>query len=121
MDFKQMVGEQIRRIRKLRGMTQEQLAEQSGLSFSYISDVERGTRNISLESLGKIISALGVKPAQLFEDIDEVTVHFEDDEIRYKINDLNALLSERHVDEVDFILKMTREFLNTMDRKERNR
>ncbi|MFD1956604.1 helix-turn-helix domain-containing protein [Paenibacillus thailandensis] len=32
------------------------------LSFSYISDVERGTRNISLESLGKIISALGVNP-----------------------------------------------------------
>lgn len=32
MDFKQTVGEQIRRVRKLRGMTREQLAEQSGLS-----------------------------------------------------------------------------------------
>ncbi|WP_430150013.1 helix-turn-helix domain-containing protein [Paenibacillus cisolokensis] len=41
MDFKQMIGEQVRRVRKLRGITQEQLAEQSGLSFSYISDVEK--------------------------------------------------------------------------------
>ncbi|SDJ40173.1 helix-turn-helix domain-containing protein [Paenibacillus naphthalenovorans] len=49
MDFKQTVGEQIRRVRKLRGMTREQLAEQSGLIFSYINDVERGIRNISLE------------------------------------------------------------------------
>ncbi|CAM4488007.1 MAG: helix-turn-helix transcriptional regulator [Paenibacillus macerans] len=119
MDFKQMVGEQIRKIRKLRGMTQERLAEQSGLSFSYISDVERGTRNISLESLGKIINALGVRPAQLFEDIDEITENSGNDEIRNKIEDLITLLSERQIEEVDFVLTLAREFLNTIDRKNR--
>ncbi len=116
-EFIHIVGEQIRKLRKLKGLTQERLAERSGLSYSYVSDVERGTRNISLESLGKIISALGVKPAQLFEDIDELTIHIGSDEIRTKIEDLNALLSERHVDEVDFVIKVAREFLNTIDRK----
>lgn len=117
MDFKQMVGEQVRRVRKLRGMTQEQLAEQSGLSFSYISDVERGTRNISLESLGKIIKALGVKPVQLFEEIDEITKYADNQDIHNKIDELNTLLSERHIEDVDFVLKVAREFLNTIDRK----
>jgi len=119
MDFKQMVGEQIRKARRLRGMTQERLAEQSGLSFSYISDVERGTRNISLESLGKIINALGVKPAQLFEDIDEIPEHSRNGELHSKIEDLVTLLSDRQIEEVEFVLTVTREFLNTIDRKKR--
>ncbi|MGG2201395.1 MULTISPECIES: helix-turn-helix domain-containing protein [Paenibacillus] len=118
-EFIHIVGEQIRKIRKLKGMTQERLAERFGLSFSYISDVERGTSNISLESLGKIISALGVKPAQLFEDIEELPMHFGSDEIRTKIEYLNALLSGRQVDEVDFVINVAREFLNTIDRKKR--
>ncbi|MFC0210979.1 helix-turn-helix domain-containing protein [Paenibacillus chartarius] len=118
-EFIHIVGDQIRKIRKLKGMTQERLAERSGLSFSYISDVERGTRNISLESLGKIISALGVKPVQLFEDIEKLPIHYGSDEIHTKIEELNAMLSQRHEDEVDFVIKVTREFLNTMDRKKR--
>ncbi|MDA5109484.1 helix-turn-helix transcriptional regulator [Brevibacillus thermoruber] len=116
-EFIHIVGNQIRKIRKLKGMTQERLAERSGLSFSYISDVERGTRNISLESLGKIISALGVKPAQLFEDIEELPMHYGSDNIRTKIEGLNAMLSQRHADEVDFVIKVAREFLNTIDRR----
>ena len=119
MDFRQMVGEQIRKARRLRGMTQERLAEQSGLSFSYISDVERGTRNISLESLGKIINALGVKPAQLFEDIDEIPEHSRNGELHSNIEDLVTLLSDRQIEEVEFVLTVTREFLNTIDRKNR--
>ncbi|MEK3884954.1 helix-turn-helix transcriptional regulator [Paenibacillus sp. PL2-23] len=118
MEFKYMVGEQIRRVRKLRGMTQEQLAEQSGLSFSYVSDVERGTRNISLESLEKIINALGVRPNQLFEEIDVLSDAYNDG-ARNKIEELNTLLSDRQIEDVDFILKIAREFLITIDRKNR--
>lgn len=115
--FIQKVGEQVRKIRKLKGLTQEQLAERSGLSFSYISDVERGTRNISLESLGKIIQALGVKPVQLFEDLDILPIQFENNEVKTRIEGLNALLSDRHADDVDFIIKVAREYLHAVDRK----
>lgn len=119
VEFKQLVGDQIRSIRKLRGMTQELLAEQSGLSYSYISDVERGTRNISLESLGKIIGALGIKPAELFEIADGNTRHPDADEIQNKIRTLNTLIADRSLNEVNFLLTMAREFLNAMDRKGR--
>lgn len=115
--FIQKVGEQVWKLRKLKGLTQEQLAERSGLSFSYISDVERGTRNISLESLGKIIQALGVKPVQLFEDLDRLPAHFKNDAVQAKIEGLNALLSDRHADDVEFVIKVAREYLHAVDRK----
>ncbi|TKH46103.1 XRE family transcriptional regulator, partial [Paenibacillus terrae] len=41
------VGERIRTIRKAKGLTQQQLAELSGLDDSYIGSVERGERNFS--------------------------------------------------------------------------
>ena len=114
-DFKQMVGEQVRRIRKSRGITQERLADLSGLSFSYISDVERGTRNISLESLGRIIEALGIKPAQLFIEPSSPAALLSETED--KLATLNLLLSDRRADEVEFIIKVAQEFMNTLDRK----
>lgn len=45
----------------------EQLAEKAELSRSYIIDVERGTHNISLDFLGKLIATLDITPIQLFE------------------------------------------------------
>ncbi|MDO3411486.1 helix-turn-helix transcriptional regulator [Saccharibacillus sp. CPCC 101409] len=113
-DFIRMVGEQIRKHRKLRGLTQERLAEMSGLSFSYVSDVERGTRNISLESLGKLVYALSIKPAQLFEDVNERMSA--DEESRLKLESLHSLLVDRTPEEIEFILSTSREFLKTIDR-----
>lgn len=117
--FIQMVGERIRSIRKLKGMTQEQLAERSGLSFSYISDVERGTRNISLGSLEKIIGALNVKPVQIFEDMDKVALEIRDDATHSKLEDLNILLREREANDIEYVIKVAHEFINTIDRKKK--
>ena len=50
------------------GITQEALAERSGLHRTYIADVERGSRNVSIESVAKIASALGVPIAKLFAE-----------------------------------------------------
>lgn len=46
------------KLRKAKGWTQEQLAEAAGLHYSYIGGIERGDRNISLETLEKIITGL---------------------------------------------------------------
>lgn len=46
--------------RKLRNQTQEDLAANSGLDRTYISGVERGTRNITLDSLEQIVLALRI-------------------------------------------------------------
>ena len=62
MDVVQLLGANVRQHRKLKGMTQEQLAVAAGMERSYVSDLERGTRNPSVAALGRIADALGVEP-----------------------------------------------------------
>lgn len=57
----------IKMIRKLRGWTQERLAEESGQSVSIISAYERGTREYAFKTLRPIAEALGVTTADLLD------------------------------------------------------
>ncbi|WP_337180668.1 helix-turn-helix transcriptional regulator [Sphingopyxis granuli] len=57
-----LLGVNVRRQRKLKGMTQEQLAAVAEMERSYVSDLERGTRNRSVAELGRIADALGIEP-----------------------------------------------------------
>jgi len=61
------VGERIRAIRKAKGLTQQQLAELSGLDDAYIGSVERGERNFSIDTLEKIVLALKIPATYLFD------------------------------------------------------
>ena len=58
MDMRKLVGRNVRAVRQARGMTQEQLAEKSGFSQQYISDLERGRRNPTVVSLYELAQAL---------------------------------------------------------------
>jgi transcriptional regulator with XRE-family HTH domain len=58
-------GLAIRKFRKQKGMSQEELADFAGIHRTYIGDVERGTRNIALVNMTKIATALGVPLSQL--------------------------------------------------------
>ena len=64
MDYRQ-IGQQIRWARRLRNMTQAQLAEAADLSAPYISHVERGRKHISLDALVRISEILDVTTDQL--------------------------------------------------------
>lgn len=65
MDMRRLVGDNCARIRKERGLTQEQLAERSGLTQQYLSDLERGKRNPTIVTLYEISQALGVSHVEL--------------------------------------------------------
>lgn len=65
MDMRKLVGENVARIRRDKGMTQEELAERSGFSQQYISDLERGKRNPTIVSLYEFAQALGVSHVEL--------------------------------------------------------
>ena len=67
MDVVQLLGVNVRRYRKLKGMSQEQLALDAGMERSYVSDLERGTRSPSVRALGRLAEALDVEPNALLE------------------------------------------------------
>lgn len=63
------VAATIRRFRKEKNMSQEDLAHASGLDRTYISGVERGVRNITLGSLEQIIVALNMTNSKFLKSI----------------------------------------------------
>lgn len=65
------IGQRIRYYRRQRGLTQETLAEKAELHHTYIGQVERGEKNITLVSLEKITGALDITFANLFEHIED--------------------------------------------------
>lgn len=61
------IGARIKYFRKARGMSQEQLAESSGLHRTYIGSCERGERNLTIVNLSNICDMLGVSLANFFD------------------------------------------------------
>lgn len=107
-----MVGERIREIRISKGWTQEELGEKAHLQYSYIGGVERGSRNISLSTLEKIMDALEVSPNEMFQ-FKNITI--EKKEKKEVIKILESLLMERKPEEVRMIHTVTKEILSTFD------
>lgn len=60
-------GDKLRELRKQKGLSQEDLALKSGLHRTYISDIERGSRNLSLKNIDKIAKALGLTPKSFLD------------------------------------------------------
>lgn len=66
MDIIRVFATNVRFYREQKGISQEKLAELSGLHRTYISDLERCTRSISLSNVQKLAEALEVEPHVLF-------------------------------------------------------
>ncbi|TFB17513.1 XRE family transcriptional regulator [Microbacterium sp. 3H14] len=64
--LKRVLGAQVRQIRMGRGMTQEQLAEELGVTTRYLAGIERGERNLTLDSVDALARQLGVMSIALF-------------------------------------------------------
>ena len=56
--------------RKTLGLSQEKLGELAGLHRTYISDVERGSKNLTIITFEKICQALNTTPSSIFEQLE---------------------------------------------------
>ena len=65
-DIRGRIGARVRKLRLKRGWTQVQMAERLGLDRSYLADVERGKRNISIVNVEIIAKGFGLTLSQLF-------------------------------------------------------
>jgi len=71
MDMRKLVGRNFARLRREKGLTQEQVEERSGFSQQYLSDLERGRRNPTIITLYELAQALDVSHMALIEPDDE--------------------------------------------------
>ncbi len=65
-NLRQRFGERVRELRTAAGFSQEAFADKCGYARSYMSRVERGTGNPSLDAIEVFAKALRVEPAELF-------------------------------------------------------
>jgi len=65
MDMRKLVGKNFGRVRREKGLTQEEVASLSGLSQQYLSGLERGRRNPTIITIYELAQALGVSYLEL--------------------------------------------------------
>ena len=98
IDYKDF-GHRVRVIRRKQGITQEELAEQVGISASFIGHIERGSRIASLETLVALCNTLKTSPQHFLAASleDELTAHMPAEltaEDRSKLNTFLRLAQE---------------------------
>ncbi len=64
-----LFGENIKKVREKKGLSQEELANIAGFDRTYISLIERGKRNLSLMNICRFAKALELKPFELIKNI----------------------------------------------------
>jgi transcriptional regulator with XRE-family HTH domain len=69
MDVRRRLGLNTKRLRKAKGWSQEDLADQAGIHRTYISSVERGLRNPTITIAEKLAVALGVPLTELVAEV----------------------------------------------------
>ncbi len=99
MVLRRALGERIAALRRMIKLTQEEFAERTGISVSYLSMIERAQRTPHIGTLARVAKELGVSVSQLFDGLEE--------EDRTMLP-LLAYLSRRRLDsiEIDALLKV---------------
>ncbi|WP_343059934.1 helix-turn-helix domain-containing protein [Saccharibacillus deserti] len=107
----------MKQIRNDRGLSQAGLAELAGMQDSYIGGVERGTRNISINSLHKIMPALDAEPIDAFRfgELEHTDWELEKQQV---LGIHLAMLQERSLSEVKLVERMSRDMFRTYDEEE---
>jgi len=68
-DLKRAFGQRVRELREARGWSQEAMNQHSGLHWTYIGQVERGERNLTLLSIQKIAKGFKIEIVELFKGL----------------------------------------------------
>ena len=69
-DIRERFGFAVKARREELGMTQEELAESAGIHRTYVSDVERGSRNLGLANIDRLGAALRISLTDLFRRVE---------------------------------------------------
>ncbi|KAA8753967.1 helix-turn-helix domain-containing protein [Paenibacillus sp. UASWS1643] len=110
-----LVGARIKTLRTQMGLSQVELAEKAKSQDTYIGEIERGNRNISLKMLAKVASALGVSVEDLFS-FGEITETESMIKQKQLIEILRSKLESRSLEDVQLAQRILEDLFNTIDK-----
>lgn len=99
--LRKILGENIRRLRKENGLSQQEAALMAGITSSYWGYIERGCKNLSLDTLEKIAEVLGVEGHILLIASPDKNIPAELMQLTYRINNLGI----KHIEFLHTVLK----------------
>jgi transcriptional regulator with XRE-family HTH domain len=67
VEIEKRLGLNVRKLREAKGLSQEEFGFESGLHRTYVSDIERGTRNPTVRIVQQLADCLGVSPGSLLD------------------------------------------------------
>jgi transcriptional regulator with XRE-family HTH domain len=114
MDISDQLGSRIRQYRKKMGLTQEELAFNSGINISFLGDIERGIKKPSIETLEKLLKVFGVTFQEFF-DFETAIKPFKDCSA---LEQLNVKLQGRSESEIGMIYNVIQQILIYNDDKQ---
>lgn len=83
------IGEKIKKLRTILGLTQEELADRAELTKGFISQVERDLTSPSIASLSDILEALGTNLSEFFKNVEDEKFVFKEKDMFVAINEEN--------------------------------
>ncbi|MDD5505920.1 MAG: helix-turn-helix transcriptional regulator [Candidatus Omnitrophica bacterium] len=107
-NLKKELGKRIRQLRKVKGWTQEVLAEKADMDYKYLGAIERGEKNLTLTNIEKISRGLGIEPYQLFL-FSLKNVQTEEETAEIKIKDLLNMCDGKGK---EFLLRVMQGFID---------
>lgn len=106
LDIRIILGQNIKKLRKLHGLTQEEFAEKIDVSLKTISLVENGKFFTSYENLGKICDVFKITPSVLFNTDFRYLQNLSQTRTE-AINNLNIILNNVDDDKLDAVIAFT--------------
>ena len=94
------IGELVREYRLSKKLTQQELAEKSDLSLPFINLIENNRRNLSVDTLLKILSAMDIDPSDFFRPLSETS----DDDLQLLIEKIQ--LNKNRTEIIDLFLNI---------------
>lgn len=87
-NIQEQLGNRIKKLRKIKGLSQESFAEQIDIAVNTLSSIETGKAFMTSQTLGKILEVLGVTASDLFTFVDEQDIKYQ---YEYIVNKLNLI------------------------------
>ena len=104
MDTKELIGSRIKELRKKKGLSQEELSEKADITPNYLSRIERGTENPTLDMFIRLADALEVEIWELFDCghiggrkniktlLNKLSVEADEDQLKLAVKVLRAVI-----------------------------